>query len=349
MIKLAPLIRKIQNLKQRLHVVHTGQHYDYLMAGRIMEDLELGSPDVSFELQSNSPSLQIAQMISELNSILNTNADDIVIVQGDTNTVLAGALAAIKNRKRISHIEAGLRSHDWRMPEEHNRRIVDHLSDYLFAPTKESESNLKMEHVPGKVFVTGNTVIDAVNEHMPVALRKSKVQAELKFADYVLATLHRAENVDDKKILTSICKGMIASRIPIIMPLHPRTKRRLKEFGIFDLVKSASNIELLSPKGYFDFLILMKNSTFILTDSGGIQEEATAKSILKRVLVLRLTTERTEAVQAGFAELIPLDQSTISAKIKSEWNSNHPKLSRVKSPYGDGHASQKILDTLQLL
>jgi UDP-N-acetylglucosamine 2-epimerase (non-hydrolysing) len=194
-IKMAPILRALQKRKLPTFFVHCGQHYDYNMAQKFIEDLELPTPDLSFKLKSTSPNTQMARIITQMDKLLKEKQPSIVLVEGDTNTVLAAALAANKRGVPVGHVEAGLRSFDLRMPEEHNRRLTDHVSTFLFAPTKTAEANLKREAVWGKIFVTGNTVIDAVNQHLPIAEKKSKIIEEIQFDRFVLATAHRAENV----------------------------------------------------------------------------------------------------------------------------------------------------------
>jgi UDP-N-acetylglucosamine 2-epimerase (non-hydrolysing) len=288
-----------------------------------------------------SPASQIAEIMTKLET---PSLSGIVVVQGDTNSVLAAALTAVKKGLPVAHVEAGLRSRDWRMPEEHNRRMVDHISNVLFAPTAESARNLLDEHVFGKTFVVGNTVIDAVLQHMPLAERKSKVLDSVRFSEYVLATFHRAENVDDRTTLTGIVEGLLEAHMPIMFPLHPRTRKRLIEFNLYQKLESSKNVQILSPQGYLDFLLLMKHCRFIITDSGGIQEEATSPSISKRTLVARHSTERPEAIVAGHAELLELKANSISDQMKKEWNRDF-RAANV-SPYGDGTTSRKIIGIL---
>ena len=224
------------------------------------------------------------------------------LVEGDTNSVLAAALAANKRFIPIGHVEAGLRSFDFRMPEEYNRRLTDHMSEYLFAPTERAKTNLIKESVWGKIYVTGNTAIDAVIQHLPIAERKSDIMRKIPFKTFALATAHRAENVDNVSVLESFMDVFSKSPIPIVYPMHPRTKKRLEENNMLSQMEALKNVLILPPLGYLDFLVLMKNCKLIITDSGGIQEEATAPAIRKPVLVMRLSTERPEAVEAGFAK-----------------------------------------------
>lgn len=267
---------------------------------------------------------------------------DTVLVQGDTNTVLSSAITSIKCNIPVSHVEAGLRSYDWRMPEEHNRIAVDHISEFLFAPTEYNKTSLKNENVHGKIFVTGNTSIDSVCENIQNIEKLKTIQND--FDDFVLLTLHRGENVDDKNILSGIIDGLINSKTNIVFPLHPRTLKKLKQFGLYLKIKDSKNISLLPPVGYFDMLYLMKKCNLIVSDSGGIQEESTAPSIRKKVLVLRTSTERIEAIESGFAEIIGVKPSKISNSIRKNFD-NPVKL--TKSPYGNGNSSKKIIDILK--
>lgn len=342
-IKIAPIIRKLEEEKRKYIFVYTGQHYDYQLSNQIIKDLELPPPDYNFQLKSSISSIQIAEIMTKLEKIVKMK-NDIILVQGDTNSVLAASLFAIKQNKKLVHVEAGLRSFDWKMPEEHNRRMVDHISDYLLAPTKESKQNLINEKVNGKIFVTGNTVMDAVKDHIKLSNKKSKIQNNIKFNNYILATFHRAENVDDKKNLQNIIQGISKSNLPIVIPLHPRTKKMMKKFSLFKKIKT-KNIQILPPQGYLDFLSLMKNCKFIVTDSGGIQEEATSKFLAKKVIVLRDSTERPEALENGNSILLQLNQQKISKQLKFEWNQNF-KISN-QSPYGSGNSSKKIINILK--
>ncbi len=304
-IKIAPVITNLQNLKLDFSFVLTGQHYDHELSKQMIADLNLPLPDLDINLNTSSPASQIAEIMTNLEPLMKQDSKSVVLVQGDTNSVLSASLTAVKAGIPIGHIEAGLRSYDWRMPEEHNRRMVDHISNILFAPTEQDKMNLVKERVYGSVYVTGNTIIDAVKEHLPIAEKHSNILENIKNQEFILTTLHRSENVDNKERLFSIIKALIESKMYILFPIHPRTNKRLKEFGIFEKVHSAENIQIVPPLGYLDFLVLMKNSKFIITDSGGIQEEATAPNISKRILIIRNSTERPEAIQCGAAKLVP--------------------------------------------
>jgi UDP-N-acetylglucosamine 2-epimerase (non-hydrolysing) len=190
-----------------------------------------------------------------------------------------------------------------RMPKEHNRRLTDHISTYIFAPTEQAKANLISENVWGKIFVTGNTVIDAVNQHLPIAEKKSTILESIKFGRFILATAHRAENVDNLEVLKNFIEAFAEAPLPVVYPMHPRAKKRLRQNKLYAQIKKTPNIQILPPLGYLDFLVLMKKCELIVTDSGGIQEEATAPAIRKPVVVIRLSTERQEAVEAGFVKI----------------------------------------------
>ena len=306
-IKMAPVVKELEKRGLDFLFIHTGQHYDYEMSRVFLEELGLPKPDESFELENGNPAAQTGEMMIKLEKAVGkhwSRKPRIMLIQGDTNTMLAAGLTALKLGLRIGHVEAGLRSYDWRMPEEHNRRMIDHVSHQLFAPTEIAKKNLQEEHVWGEVFVTGNTVIDAVNTYFDkVREVEDKVLQMVKFNEYVLVTFHRAENVDNPHVLRDFTRILRKSPLPIVFPIHPRTRRRLQEYGLWGEIEEIQHLQLLPPQGYFEFLALMKNSRLIMTDSGGIQEEATHSKIKKPVLVLRTSTERPEAVIHGFAKV----------------------------------------------
>ncbi len=344
-VKMAPVLRALHKSKTDSVFVHCGQHYDYNMSQQFIENLELPAPDFSFKVKVSSPAQQTARIISHMDKLLSKTIPRVMLVEGDTNTVLAAAIAANKNGIPVGHVEAGLRSFDLRMPEEHNRRLTDHLSSYLFAPTVTSQTNLKNEKVWGKIFVTGNTVIDAVIQHMPMAERKSNILENIRFNRFALATAHRAENVDDLEVLGDLVDAFTESPVPVIYSVHPRTRKRLLRHALYPRIKNSKNVQVLPPLGYLDFLVLMKNCEFIITDSGGIQEEATAPIIRKHVLVTRLSTERPEAVTAGFAEVVGTKKDGILQAIKTTV-SRHIEFPS-ESPFGDGTAADKTVRAIR--
>lgn len=340
-IKLSPIITKFN--KKNSAIIFTGQHYDYNLSLKFIEELDIRKPDFFMKLEKSLPTTQVAEMIMKLGKILSKLKPDTVIIEGDTNSVLAAGIASIKSNIPISHVEAGPRSFDWRMPEEHNRIQIDHISELLFAPSKHAQNNLLREHVRGKIFVTGNTVIDAIDKFADMAYKKSKL--EVNIDDFILMTLHRSENVDNKNTLSSIIKAVLDSKENVIFPIHPRTLNRLKEFGLYSALNESENILLLDPIGYFDMLKLMKKCSFIITDSGGIQQEATSPKIRKKVLVTRKTTDSPEAVKAGVAKVVGVDYGNIVSAIKKV--STNPKVSTKDLPYGNGTASKHIVEILK--
>jgi len=345
-IKLSPIINKLN--KKNSTVIFTGQHYDFDMGLRFIKELGIRKPDYRIRLTEKPKTTfetasQMGEIISKLAKIIAMSNPDAIIVQGDTNTVLAGTIAAIKFGIPICHVESGLRSYDWRMPEEHNRIATDHLSEFLFAPTNVSKRILQQEKVHGRIFVTGNTSIDAIEENIKNVQMKRTI--DVKDEDFILATIHRAENVDNHKTLHAIMNALLKSKSNIILPLHPRTAKMLKNFGLYNKIKDSKFIRIIRPLGYFDMIYLMQKCSFIITDSGGIQEEATSPKIRKKVIVIRKTTDRPEAVASGHSILIVPEQNKIIHAIKqTEKNS---KISSKQHPYGSGNASKKIINILR--
>lgn len=343
-VKMAPIIRELQVNSFPFVLVHCGQHYDYNMSQQFIEELGLPAPHYGFKIKAVMPGVQTGRIMAAVEKVVKKVKPKLVLVEGDTNGVLASALAAVKLNVSVGHVEAGLRSFDLRMPEEHNRRLVDHISAYLFAPTENSKANLRRENVWGKIYVTGNTVIDAVVQHMPLAEKKSKVMETIRFEEFALATAHRAENVDNLVVLKNFVEAFLESPIAIVYPVHPRTVKRLKQYGLWKKLSISKNVQLVSSLGYFDFLVLMKNCKMILTDSGGIQEEATAPLIRKRVLVLRVSTERPEAVEAGFANVVGVEKEKILNAVR--WAMETESVFPPFSPFGEGDAARKIVKIL---
>jgi len=345
-IKMAPLLRAFREESLPFVFVHCGQHYDYEMSQQFIEELELPKPDFGLKVRAYSPGAQTARILASVERVIKKVKPEVVLVEGDTNGVLASALASVKLNVPVGHVEAGLRSFDLRMPEEHNRRLVDHVSKYLFAPTEIARKNLEREGVWGKIYVTGNTVIDAVMQHLSLAEKNSRIMEKVRFERFALVTAHRAENVDDPAVLRSFVETFTEAPVPVVYPIHPRTRKRLRQMRLWKKIALAGNVQLFSPLGYFDFLLLMKNCEMIVTDSGGIQEEATAPPIRKPVLVIRLSTERPEAVQAGFARVTGVKKDSILTAMKLALGGRHGMPE--KSPYGDGTAARRIVHALKL-
>jgi UDP-N-acetylglucosamine 2-epimerase (non-hydrolysing) len=343
-VKMAPLILELDAKGIEYELIHTRQHYNFNMSELFFEELELPRPDHFLDVGSGSQASQTSKALIKLEDLFIKGRPENVIVEGDTNSVLASALAAVKLNIDVGHVESGLRSFDKRMPEEHNRILTDHISTHLFAPTNHTEEILRMEGVQGKIFVTGNTVIDACIRYMPVALKRSNVMEKVGFDEFALVTAHRAENVDDEKVLKNFLKIFLDCPIPVVYPVHPRTLGKFKEFGLYEELKGSENVQLIEPTGYFDFLVLMKKCAFVITDSGGIQEEITAPNIGKRAFVVRLSTDRQEAVEAGYAEVVGVDHAHVLGRIRDFIE--EPTEPKGESPYGTGNAAQRIADIL---
>ncbi|MCX7705223.1 MAG: UDP-N-acetylglucosamine 2-epimerase (non-hydrolyzing) [bacterium] len=341
-IKTAPVIKKCIKFRVPFFIIHTGQHYSENMDRIFFDQLNLPKPEIRINVGSGSHGEQTGRCLERLEKILLEKKPEKILVQGDTNTVIAGALAASKLSIKIGHIEAGLRSYDRSMPEEINRVIADHLSHYLFAPTCVSKENLKKEGIVKNVFVTGNTIVEALKENSSIAEEKigDKILRKLEIENnrYFLLTLHRQENVDNrdrlKEIFLGINKIIEKFKLPVIFPAHPRTVKNICKFNLINLLKKIKTIE---PVGYFEFLVLEKNAFVILTDSGGLQEEA---CILKvPCITLRENTERPETLYAGSNILAGWRSKDILNSVVKMANTKR----RWRQPFGDGKTSEKIL------
>jgi len=308
-IKLAPLSSALSS-HHKEYIVHTGQHYDYAMSEKIFLDLGIRKPDIHLEIGRGSQTSQISEMMLKLEKEMIKKKPDLIVVFGDTNSTLAGAITASKLNIPILHIEAGLRSYNKSMPEEINRIVTDHISKYLFAPTQTAFNILKNEGLKKQTFLTGDIMVDTIKNNIAIALQKSTIIAELKLEnkEYTLLTLHRNYNVDDASMLEHILSQLSQLEDYIIFPIHPRTRKMLtKSFNI------PENIEIIEPQGYLDFITLEQFSKRILTDSGGIQKEA---YILKKpCITLRSETEWVETVESRWNLLINPTQGLFAEKI----------------------------------
>jgi len=354
-IKMAPIIDEISKRDISQIVLHTGQHYDKEMSDNFFRDLEIPTPDYNINVGSGTHGKQTGLMMKGIEEVLLQEKPDIVLVQGDTNAVLAGALVAAKLHIAVGHVEAGLRSFDLTMPEEINRRAADVCSQMYFIPTEESAINLLAEGYSRKnLIITGNTVVDACFRHLEIAKKKgfeekALVDLDIENMDNIITlTMHRAENVDDEKRVTSIVEALKElDNMNIIFPIHPRTKNTLKNFGLFDELNDLEHIHIIKPIGYLDFLQLTSLSSLILTDSGGLQEEAITLDV--PALTLRYNTERPETVTAGGNILVGADKKAILENVDKILNDKEfcEKMKNAKNPYGDGDAAIKTVDAIE--
>ena len=345
-IKMSPIIDVVEKMGIDHFLIHTGQHYDHEMSQQFFLDLELKTPQFNIGVGSGSHGKQTAIMLEGIEDVLKSEKPDIVLVEGDTNAVLAGALSAVKLNVPVGHVEAGLRSYDKTMPEEINRLTADVCTNMFFVPTVDAAINLLYEgQNPHNIFITGNTVVDACVRNLKIARKKSTILSEMNLeGDILTLTLHRAENVDDLERLKNILDAILELKnLTIIFPVHPRTVKNLKNFGLFSRLEEASHIQMTRPIGYLDFLILLSNSKLVMTDSGGIQEEAITLNV--PCLTLRYNTERPETVKAGGNQLVGADKEKINQNLNRLLGDSelYLRMEEAHNPYGEGKASEKIV------
>lgn len=342
-IKLSPIIRESQKQNLDFFIIHTTQHYTKYLDRIFFEELNLPQPKYNLGVRSGNHGEQTGKILIKVEGVLEKENPDIVLVEGDTNSVLAGGLAAFKLGIKVGHVEAGLRSYDRTMPEEINRILVDHISDYLFAPTNKASFILKGEGIESKkIFVVGNTIVDAVFQNLKIAEKKDILKKlQLKPKKYFLLTLHRPSNVDYKKNFYDILKGLNLIykkfKLPIIFPIHPRTEKQLK---IFEL-ELPDGINILEPVGYLEFLQLEQSATLCLTDSGGIQEEACVLKV--PCVTIRENTERVESIEVGANILAGTMPEKICYSVKKMLN----KKPSWSNPFGDGKSGRRIVKILK--
>lgn len=320
-------------------IVHTGQHYDENMSRVFFDELKIPSPFINLEVGSGPHGKQTALMLERLEGFFLESNPDIVLVYGDTNSTLAGSLAAVKLHIRVAHVEAGLRSFNRKMPEEINRLVADHLSNVLFCPTDTAVENLRKEGINGAVHKVGDVMYDSVLYNIRLAEKNSHILDRLKLIpkSYYLATIHRAENTDEPERLKNIIDAFASIDRQIILPLHPRTKKILGRKP----ENLASNIIIIDPVSYLDMLVLEKNSRVILTDSGGVQKEAYWFSV--PCITLREETEWIELVKEGCNQVVGTDAGKIRRAVQKAENST---VASVHNLYGDGKAAEKIVKIL---
>ncbi|MDX2042617.1 MAG: UDP-N-acetylglucosamine 2-epimerase (non-hydrolyzing) [Acidobacteriota bacterium] len=344
-MKMAPIIAAIQRRAQEVAqvLVHTGQHYDETMSASFFRDLQMPAPDINLEIGSGTHAEQTAMVMLALEPVLIAERPDWVVVGGDVNSTLAAALTAAKLGIKIAHVEAGLRSFDRAMPEEINRVLTDRISDLLLTPSKDADRNLLAEGIaPERIVCVGNVMIDSLFAQVERA-RQSTILADLNVSprQFGVVTLHRPSNVDDAATLKNIFAALtaIAAELPIVFPIHPRTKARLAEFGI----EAPPTLNLIEPLGYRDFLQLWSNARLVLTDSGGLQEETTALGI--PCLTLRDNTERPITIEQGTNRLVGRELASIVAAAVEILNSEQPRQPRIPDLW-DGRAAERIVEAL---
>lgn len=333
----AAAVSRILRRQHREILLHTGQHYDDLMSDVFFRELDLPPPDVNLGVGSASHGRQTGEMLIGIERVLLEERPDRVLVYGDTNSTLAGALAAAKLGIPLAHVEAGLRSFNRAMPEEINRIVADRLSDLLFCPTQTAVENLAREGITSGVHWVGDVMYDLLLQSLPLAERRSDILERLGLGPgtYLLATVHRAGNTDVRENLSAIIAGLNAVGETVVFPLHPRTRHALAQWGI----APGENVRLIEPVGYLDMLILEKNARLILTDSGGVQKEAYWLGI--PCLTLREETEWVETVEAGWNVLV----GTSPERIVEAVHTFHPQGERP-ALFGDGRAGEKIVELL---
>ena len=339
-IKAAPVSRELRKEFEEI-IIHTGQHYDYEMDRVFFEELNIPEPDYHLGVGSGSQGYQTGEMMKRVEEVFMKSNPDLVLVYGDTNSTLAGALAASKLHIKVGHIEAGLRSFDKRMPEEINRVLTDHCSNLLFCPTRTAIKNLNKEGITKGNHLTGDVMVDALLRNKEIAERSAILERlSLKSKKYLVATVHRQSNTDKKENLSNIVDALCDIEEDIVVPLHPRAAKYLKQYGFYEWLKEMEHVELIKPLGYFDFLKLLCHAKKILTDSGGVQKEA---YILKvPCITLRETTEWVETAEDGWNVLVGANKENILKMA----NGFEPK-GKQRNVFGDGSASEKIVDVIK--
>ncbi|UCG22613.1 MAG: UDP-N-acetylglucosamine 2-epimerase (non-hydrolyzing) [Chloroflexota bacterium] len=334
-IKAAPVSAALRAVHHEL-LVHTGQHYDEEMSAVFFDELGIPMPDYNLGVGSGTHGWQTAQMLIGLEQVLLDEEPDLVLVYGDTNSTLAGALAATKLRIPVAHVEAGLRSFNWSMPEEVNRVVTDRCSQVLFCPTETARKNLSQEGITAGVHVTGDVMYDAILHFLPMADEGSVLNAyQVMAGEYVLATVHRAENTDTRSSLEAVLACLAEIPWPVLLPLHPRTDAALARFDL----ALPMNVRAVKPAGYLQMVALEKSARLIVTDSGGIQKEAYVLGV--PCVTLREETEWVETVDAGWNKLVGRDPKWMSEILTSNTlPSERPLL------YGDGRAAERITEII---
>lgn len=338
-IKCAPLSRSIRREHEEI-LVHTGQHYDAEMSDIFFEELNIPLPDYNLGIGSSSHGEQTGEMLIAIEKVLHKEKPDIVLVYGDTNSTLAGALAASKLHIKVAHVEAGLRSFDRNMPEEINRVITDHISSLLFCPTDSAVINLRKEGILSGVHQVGDVMLDALKYNLKIAEERSTILDDLNLISkgYLVVTVHRPSNTDSLENLSSIVKALCNSDLPVVFPVHPRTKKCLKQYELWE--KLDGNIKVVPPLGYLEMLQLTANARKVLTDSGGIQKEAYMLKV--PCITMRKNTEWIETIEDGWNVLVGADYESIMDSI-----GHFEGTKSIGNVFGNGDAAERICDALR--
>ncbi|AKB30502.1 UDP-N-acetylglucosamine 2-epimerase [Methanosarcina siciliae T4/M] len=339
-VKSSVVSRELRKKHEEI-LIHTGQHYDYQMNKVFFEQLNIPEPDYLLDIGSGSHGYQTGEMLKKIEEVLVKEKPDIVLTYGDTNSTLAGALAASKLHIKTAHVESGLRSFDKSMPEEINRTVTDHCSDILFCPTMTAVENLKKEGIEENVYLTGDVMVDSLLYNREIAENKSTIinYLGIKSKGYLIATIHRASNTDNEENLKNIVDAFSELNETIIFPLHPRTEKFLKKYGLYDRLKSS--VSLIQPLGFLEFIKLMDHAKMILTDSGGVQKEAYVLKV--PCVTLRENTEWVETINDGWNVLVGADKERILETV----NSFSPSLNTHCNRFGNGTASANIVSILK--
>lgn len=349
-MKVAPIVAAMKKRPSKFLplVVHTGQHYDASMSDSFFRDLDLPKPDTHLQVGSGSHAAQTAAVMERFEPVVLDEKPDWVSVVGDVNSTIACALVCVKLGVKVAHVEAGLRSRDRTMPEEINRVLTDQISDLLFTPSHDANENLLAEGIPReRIRFVGNVMIDSLQQNLKRARElRTKENLGLESADYALLTLHRPSNVDLRDSFERILDALevIASKLPIVFPVHPRTRKTIAELGLSERVEAIKNLRTIDPLGYLDFLNLSSGARLVLTDSGGIQEETTALGI--PCLTLRENTERPITVEIGTNVVVGTDPTKIINAAFTALNGSAKKTIQ-QPPLWDGRTSERILDALE--
>jgi UDP-N-acetylglucosamine 2-epimerase len=337
-VKAFPVSRELRRSHDEI-LVHTGQHYDAMLSDVFFSELDIPKPSYNLDVGSGTHANQTARMMIELDRVLDAETPDIVIVYGDTNSTLAGALVAAKRSPTLVHVEAGLRSDNRSMPEEHNRIVTDHLADVLLAPTTPAVDTLQAEDVAGAIYETGDVMYDAILYARERASEVSSIYDDFGLApdEYILATVHRAGNTNNTVRLAAIIEGLTTASVPVVLPIHPRTEAALKEYGLWE--EACDQLTIVDPVGYLDFVHLLEGAKLVATDSGGVQKEAFYLDT--RCITLRDETEWVETIDCGWNTLVGADSDRISQMLAQvEPPSPKPQL------YGNGQAAKHVVSVI---